>query len=119
MKKILSVLLAVIMMFTVMSVAFAEDATDVSDESTTVAAEEDTTADDSAFNIDDLPVWVLKVGPKFAKVILKIVSIFVKIAFKLGLIDSEAIIDQISSALASTAPAEDTSAELSTEVVLA
>lgn len=111
MKKVLSVLLAIVMMFTVMSVAFAED-TAASDETTTVAADEETTGEDGAFNVDEIPVWVLKVGPKFAKVILKIVSIFVKIAFKLGLIDSEAIIDQISSALASTAPATTAPAEV-------
>lgn len=116
MKKVLSVLLAVVMMFTVMSVAFAQDETPA-EETTTVAADEETTGEDDAFNVDEIPAWVLKVGPKFAKVILKIVSIFVKIAFKLGLIDSEAIIDQISKALESTAP--DITAAPSAEVAIA
>lgn len=52
MKKIIALLLAVIMLLSVAPVAFAEDA--AADETTTVAAEADESADDSLSDAGDL-----------------------------------------------------------------
>lgn len=89
MKKVISVLLALVMMFSLMNVAFAtaEDA----EVETTVAASED----DILGEIEDIPLWQVKVGAKvgviFAKVILKIV----KVLSKLDFIDLSGIIEQL------------------------
>lgn len=90
MKKVISVLLALVMMFSLMNVAFAT-AEDPAAEDTTVAASED----DIIGEIEDIPLWQIKVGAKvgviFAKVALKIV----KILSKLGFIDLSGIVDQL------------------------
>ena len=90
MKKVISVLLALVMMFSLMNVAFAT-AEDPAAEDTTVAASED----DILGEIEDIPLWQIKVGAKvgviFAKVALKIV----KILSKLGFIDLSGIVDQL------------------------
>lgn len=93
MKKLISILLAILMIFSITTVAFAESG-DVNEDVTVTD-----NADDDSSSIDDVPAWALKVGPKFAKVILKIVKIFVKIAMALGLIDTDEIVDQIASAI--------------------
>lgn len=90
MKKVISVLLALVMMFSLMNVAFAT-AEDPAAEDTTVAASED----DIIGEIEDIPLWQIKVGAKvgviFAKVALKIV----KVLSKLGFIDLSGIVDQL------------------------
>lgn len=89
MKKVISVLLALVMMFSLMNVAFATAEDPAAD--TTVAASEDNILDD----IEDIPLWQIKVGAKvgviFAKIILKVVMIL----SKLGFIDLSGIIDQL------------------------
>lgn len=109
MKKLISLLLAVLMVFSVTTVAFAESAQPAPSESVT------STDDSSDANIDQLPTWVLtvaiKVGPKLAKVVLKIVTIFVKIGMALGLISADDIIGQIEDVIngvTTTTPAEST-----------
>lgn len=90
MKKVISVLLALVMMFSLMNVAFAT-AEDPAAEDTTVAASED----DILGEIEDIPLWQIKVGAKvgviFAKVALKIV----KVLSKLDFIDLSGIVDQL------------------------
>lgn len=90
MKKVISVLLALVMMFSLMNVAFAT-AEDPAAEDTTVAASED----DIIGEIEDIPLWQIKVGAKvgviFAKVALKIV----RVLSKLGFIDLSGIVDQL------------------------
>ena len=90
MKKVISVLLALVMMFSLMNVAFAT-AEDPAAEDTTVAASED----DIIGEIEDIPLWQIKVGAKvgviFAKVALKIVMVL----SKLGFIDLSGVVDQL------------------------
>ena len=90
MKKVISVLLALVMMFSFMSVAFAT-AEDPATEDTTVAASEG----DILGEIEDIPLWQIKVGAKvgviFAKVALKIVMVL----SKLGFIDLSGVIQQL------------------------
>lgn len=89
MKKVISVLLALVMMFSLMNVAFAT-AEDPAVE-TTVAASEDGVLGD----VEDIPLWQIKVGAKvgviFAKIILKVVMIL----SKLGFVDLSEIIEQL------------------------
>lgn len=106
MKKVLSVFLAILMMLSVVTVAFAADE---QEETTTVvdATEEETTT--GVFGTEELPDWavkvLIKVGPKIAKPIIKIVMVFVKLLFKFGLIDSDKVIGDISNAFTTTVPA--------------
>lgn len=88
MKKIISLFLAVLMIFSVTTVAFAANEP-VENPPTTEAAES------GELNIDDIPVWVLKLGPKFAKIVIKIVAVIVKVGMALGLISSDDIIGQL------------------------
>lgn len=105
MKKVLSVFLAILMMLSVVTVAFAADE---QEETTTVvdATEEETTG---VFGTEELPDWavkvLIKVGPKIAKPIIKIVMVFVKLLFKFGLIDSDKVIGDIANAFTTTVPA--------------
>lgn len=89
MKKVISVLLALIMMFSLMNVAFAT-AEEPAEDTTVAASEEDILGE-----IEDIPLWQIKVGAKvgviFAKVALKIVMIL----SKLGFIDLSGVIQQL------------------------
>ena len=87
MKKVLSVLLALVMMFSLMNVAFATAEDSAAADSTTVEA----TEEEKGF--EDIPLWQLKIGVKLAKIVLKIVKIFAK----LGFIDLSGIIEQLQS----------------------
>ena len=96
MKKIISVFLAIVMIFTVTTIAFAaEDPTDepTVDESTTVESEE--TTGGILDNVEDLPLWTVKVGLKVGKVIIKIVAVIVKVGMALGLIDSDELLQKV------------------------
>lgn len=89
MKKVISVLLALVMMFSVMNVAFAT-AEDPATETTVEATE-----DNGLGDIEDIPLWQIKVGAKvgviFAKVALKIVMVL----SKLGFIDLSGVVQQL------------------------
>lgn len=96
MKKFLSLVLALIMAFSVVTVAFATDASEAEPETTTTAASsEDAEGAGSLDWILDLPVWTLKPGSKVLKIALKLVKVVVKIAMAFGIIDAGDIIDQI------------------------
>lgn len=96
MKKFLALVLAIIMTFSVATVAFATDAQAPEADTTTTAPSDEAT--DEAGSLDwllDLPVWTLKPGSKILKIALKLVKAFVKVAMAFGIIDAGDIIDQI------------------------
>lgn len=102
MKKVISVLLALVMMFSLMNVAFAT-AEEPAPE-TTVAASEGNILDD----IEDIPLWQIKVGAKVGVVIAKVLLKVVMVLSKLGFIDLSGVIEQlkdyITGAIAPTEP---------------
>lgn len=88
MKKFLALVLALIMTFSLGTVAFAAETT----------TEEAPVVEEEAGALDwllDLPFWT--VGPMswFAKVAFKLATVLVKIAIVFGIIDTDAILDQI------------------------
>lgn len=107
MKKIISLLLALIMAFSVVTVAFATG--EGADAETTAAAPADgETTDDPADGeeaedpeaepeqdfgdlqwIMDLPFWTAKSGLKIAKIAFKLVSVYLTIAKIFGLVEED------------------------------
>lgn len=89
MKKIIALLLALLMTFSVATVAFAADDV-VADESTTAPVEG--TDDENALGIDlgefswllDLPLWTAKPMLKVAKIALKLVKVYLKLSELVG-----------------------------------
>lgn len=102
MKKIIALLLALIMTFSMGTVAFA---TDVADEGTqdieTILPDEneDEEAEDSLLGeydwILDLPFGTVKPALKIAKIVLKLAKVYVKLGFVFGFIDKEAFMQQV------------------------
>lgn len=94
MKKIIALLLALVMTFSVATVAFAAD--DVADDATTTTAPaEGENTEDGAFDIDDidlgefswlldLPLWTAKPLLKVAKIALKFVKVYLKLSEVFG-----------------------------------
>lgn len=129
MKKIISVLLALIMMFSVTTVAFATDA----EETTTPSTEESVPSEggegeatpepeegeeDSLLGeydwILDLPFATVKPALKIAKIALKLYMVYLKLGFIFGWVDKEAFAQQVSdfiSGLIGNAQPEDTAPE--------
>ena len=100
MKKLIAVLLAVLMMFSVVTVAFAEGEADDTTTTTAAAAEEENSnaALDSIIklligdgSIENMPVGTAKAGLKIAKVFLKLAKAFIKVGDALGFIDGDKI----------------------------
>lgn len=112
MKKIIALLLAVIMTFSLGTVAFATDAeTPAADETTTAAPSEGGEGESEAEAGDfdwllDLPFWTVGPALKFAKVALKLVVVFVKVGSIFGLVDTNDIIGQITDLIESSQNAE-------------
>ena len=120
MKKVISLLLAVLMIFSVATVAFATDApaedtnTEVVDPNapSNDGAEGETEGEESVIPdlgeydwILDLPFWTVGPAFKFAKIALKLVNVYLKVAKIFGLVDQDmgdmilgAIIDLIQNA---------------------
>ncbi len=96
MKKLIALLLAVLMMFSVVTVAFAAEG---DPEDTTAAAEENSNAAlDSIIklligdgSIENMPVGTAKAGLKIAKIFLKLAKAFIKVGDALGIIDGDKI----------------------------
>ncbi len=115
MKKFLALVLALIMTFSLASVAFAADVDAVPEVETTVAPEAG--EEEGALDwILDLPVWTLGPAAKVTKIALKLVKVVVKIAIAFGIIDTDEIIQEIVEMImnsnnpseeATTAPAAD------------
>lgn len=111
MKKIISLFLALLMLFSVATVAFAADegtetpsGTEVVEpqdegaegsETPTEPAKEETSAADLLETIKDMPVGEAKALLKVGKVILKLVKVFVKLGIKFGLIDTDDLVKQV------------------------
>ncbi len=93
MKKVISILLAVLMMFSLVSVAFATEDTGTTDIPVTEAPEEGTESiipDLGEYNwILDLPFWTVGPALKFAKIALKLVSVYLKVAKIFGLVEKD------------------------------
>lgn len=117
MKKLISVLLALLMVFSVVTVAFAADGD---------AAEEP--KENSAFDaivkaligdgsIENIPIGTAKAGLKIAKIFLKLAKAFIKVGDALGFIDGDKIFLDLVNSIAGMlnnggqeeAPAEPTS----------
>lgn len=94
MKKIIALLLAFVMVFSLGTVAFATDETTAPETSTTEPAEGETTAGELDW-ILDLPFWTVGPALKFAKIALKLVKVYVKLAIIFGIIDKDEITEQI------------------------
>lgn len=131
MKKIIALLLAVVMTFSLGTVAFAADAG--ADETTSVSTENDAptapeendgVADDKtkeeapAGELDwllDLPFWTVGPALKFAKIALKLVKVYVKLAIIFGIIDKDEITDQIGSMIEDAIAQQNGAAESTTQ----
>ncbi len=93
MKKIISLFLALLMIFSVATVAFAtaEDTTAPTDvEATAPAEDEEGTQDFGDLQwIMDLPFWTAKSGLKIAKIAIKLVAVYLKVGKIFGLVDQD------------------------------
>ncbi len=96
MKKLISILLAVLMMFSLVTVAFAE--TEVTDIENTAVVDENVKEDgteDGAIDLGeydwilDLPFWTVGPAFKLAKIALKLVNVFLKVGKIFGLVDKD------------------------------
>ena len=81
MKKVISLFLALLMIFSVASFAFAMEGP---------APDDDTPAFDLG-SLEDMPVWEAKMIAKVAKIAVKLVVAFVKVGVKLGFIAEDDI----------------------------
>lgn len=131
MKKIISLFLALLMAFSVVTVAFATDA-EVSEETSTTAPAEGTEEDaDEIIDLGeyqwilDLPFWTVKPALKFAKIAFKLVSVYLKVAKIFGLVEEDmddmilgAITDLLENSMNGES-AEDTTVEPETTAAVA
>ena len=108
MKKIIALLLALIMTFSMGTVAFAEGEAEGGDETVVTpppseggegeseAAGDGEEAEEGELDwLLDLPFWTVKPAAKVAKIALKLVKVFVKLAIIFGIVDTDDIIGQI------------------------
>lgn len=95
MKKFISLLLAVLMAFSFVTVSFAEGETTTEAPEVTEAPEEapengeETTDFGDLQWILDLPFWTVKSGLKFAKVAVKLIAVYLKVAKIFGLVEKD------------------------------
>lgn len=93
MKKLISILLAVLMLFSCVTVAFAEGEDAAPDTEVTESVEggaEEGEVDLGGFEwILDLPFWTVGPALKFAKIALKLVNVFLKVAKIFGLVEKD------------------------------
>lgn len=102
MKKIIALILAVIMTFSLCTVAFAEGETETTAPDTSDVvdggegeAEAEPEAEGDFDWLLDLPFWTVGPAFKFAKIALKLVKVVVKLGMIFGLVDATDIIGQI------------------------
>lgn len=96
MKKLISILLAVLMIFSVVTVAFAAEG---EGEEQPAATEENSNAALDAIikaligdgSIENMPLGTAKAGLKIAKIFLKLAKAFIKVGDALGIIDGDKI----------------------------
>lgn len=126
MKKFIALLLAILMTFSVATVAFAADETTAAPETETTApsgegeAEAEGEFDLGEFQwILDLPLWTLKPMLKVAKIALKFVKVYLKLSEVFGNIP-DGVADKIEQIIKDTiANAEQDSAEPETTTAAA
>ncbi len=94
MKKLISLLLALVMVFSITTVAFAEETTEPDTTVTEEIPTDEEETDPLQFLLD-LPFWTVKPMLKFAKIALKLVKVYVKLAVIFGVVDKNDIISQI------------------------
>lgn len=101
MKKFIALLLALVMTFSVATIAFAADeTTDAPETETTVPSGEGEAEGEGEFDLGelqwilDLPLWTLKPMLKVAKIALKFVKIYLKLSEVFGNIP-DGVADQI------------------------
>ena len=125
MKKFIALLLALLMTFSVATVAFAADATTDEDVSATSPSTEE--GADNALGFDlgefswilDLPLWTAKPLLKVAKIALKFVKVYFKLSELVGNIP-DGVADQLEQIIKDTiAKAEQDSAEPETTTAAA
>ena len=135
MKKVISLLLAILMAFSFVTVAFAEGEatedtnTEVVDPNAPADEEEKAPIDLGEYQwILDLPFWTVGPALKFAKIALKLVNVYLKVAKIFGLVDQDmtdmllgAITDMIKNSQngGSTEAPEETTAAQDTSAVAA
>ena len=112
MKKVIALVLAIIMTFSIGVVAFAED--EAPAEPTTVVEE----ATEEQFDPMKLPAWLIPVALKLGKIALKLAKVFVKIATVFGILDSGDLVEKITSFIEGLQKPE-TTPETATTVVAA
>ncbi len=126
MKKIIALLLAVLMAFSFATVSFATEGAPAEDETTTTLPAEDEVTGGEEGETDfgdfqwilDLPFWTVKSGLKFAKIALKLVSVYLKVAKIFGLVEQDMddmIIDAIMQLIQNTQNGEEVPEEEVTE----
>lgn len=91
MKKVISIVLAMVMLFSTGVVAFAADAEAPAGETTTVADENT----EESFDFSNLPAWMIPVMLKVAKIALKLAKAFVKVGTVIGIIDTGDLVQKI------------------------
>ena len=96
MKKLISVLLAILMIFSVVTVAFAaegegEEQPAASEENSNEALDAIIKALIGDGSIENMPLGTAKAGLKIAKIFLKLAKAFIKVGDALGFIDGDKI----------------------------
>ena len=96
MKKIIALLLALLMTFSVATVAFAAEETETAPETTTEATEE---IDLGEYQwLLDLPLWTVGPGLKIAKIALKFVKLYLKLSSLINNVPDE-VVDAVEKAI--------------------
>lgn len=109
MKKFLAVLLAALMTLSMFSVAFVAMAEDVQPpEEETTAAEETDEGGFSLEDLEDLPFWQVKGAAKALKIVVKIVLKIAKVLIKLGIVDTQDIVDFVTTLIGNVGGEEET-----------
>lgn len=97
MKKLISILLAVLMLFSVVTVAFAADG-DGADQPAATEENNSNALFDAIVkaligdgSIENIPLGTAKAGLKIAKIFLKLAKAFIKVGDALGFIDGDKI----------------------------